>query len=179
MPFKLKPLVAVGVLVCSMGAADAAVRYEFTALSSFPYDVVVSLQGAFTLTVDDFIVPTDTGVTIAAAGLDSCSVLSPAGYACGDITIASFEDLMESVGFGIAGRDFGIAYYFDKGAFSTAGTHLTSDLTGFGDAQSGTLTVTVVPEPGVAAMLVAGLGLLAWLNSRNRPQRATTRHPVV
>lgn len=163
-------------LVCFAGGASAQVRYDFTAFSSFPVLSIGidSLKASFTLTTPDFIVPAGKRVSFPALSLDACSISSPSGFSCGRIDIGSYSAQMDNLSFGIAGTGVGITYYFDKGAFSTIGTHMTSDLSGFGAGQSASLTVTAVPEPETYAMMVAGLGMMGFIVRRRKVRAVNT-----
>jgi hypothetical protein len=168
-------------------AASAAVRYEFTAYSTFPSAFFVfganpeSVTGSFTVEVPSYI---GADTTFAPADLVS---FSATGSLTGVLTAGSQAftlsgDFEDSVTFRFVGGpdsfEAGAAYYFADGAFSAPGTY---DTVLFGSDQAGRLVVTdlggngggggggpVVPEPATWTMLIAGFGLVGGMLRRQR-----------
>ena len=147
--------------------ASAAVRYSFTALSSFE-----GISGSFEYTSPTFIA--DNRFTPVAA-FDACTVVTPVGGACtnGSHLFADTSpltdgqgDLFDSVAFSV--NNTNPEYYFADGAFSAVGTYQTVE---FGSAQAGTLTVSQVggvPEPATWALMIGGFGLVGTAARRRR-----------
>jgi hypothetical protein len=167
---------AVTALALAASPANAAVRYDFQAFSSFPLgepqDVVT---GNFSLTLADFIT---SSTTVPFAGLSSCSATgSVTGVMlCGEQTLSPVEGFNDFVGFGFF-QPLGFSavyYYFTPGALSAVGTY---DTVLFGQEQAGRLTVSVVggavPEPGSWAMMIAGFGLVGGVMRRKNTLSVT------
>ena len=160
--------------------AAASVSYEFDSPRTFPFSNRPSLALKFGLSANDFIAPGATDVQFAAPLLNSCVVSSPE-FACEsvsfsrtvaaegrDVVLFSVRDLTGQ------GRFTTYGYYFELGAFTNAGVHLT---VANNDVQPGTLTVAVfadtsapAPEPSSWAMMLSGFGLIggAMRYRRNR-----------
>jgi hypothetical protein len=143
-------------------AANAAIKYEFTALSTDSSLSFNSVSGSFTYTAPDFIA-SDT--TVPAADLSSCSasdsVLGALG--CGDQSfLVDFVPGHAIVEFGVTGpSDRGFFFYFDPSVFSTIGAYSTN---GGAPGQDGRLVVsevTGVPETPTWGLLALGFGGLA------------------
>ena len=150
--------------------ANAAVKYEFTALSTFASGPYTSVSGSFTYIAPDFIT---SNATVPLADLSSCSasnsVLGP--LSCGDQSFA-FDVFPPDVTieFGVTGpATTSFDYYFNSTAFSTIGTH---DTVLFGTDQAAELIVSqvagAVPEMPTWALLVMGFGGLAGVMSLRR-----------
>jgi hypothetical protein len=165
-----------------VGPAAAAVRYEFTALSSFPAAYFEfgappeTVTGSFTLEASNFIT---SNRSYAPAQLLS---FSATGSLTGALTAGTQQFVLSpgfdsSIIFGFVGGPFSFeanaAYYFEETAFSAPGTY---DTVLFGDDQKGRLVVTRigdggpggVPEPASWAMLIAGFGLVGGTLRRQR-----------
>ncbi len=171
--------------------ARAAVTYEFNALSGG-----YNNYGTFTVTLPG--VPTSTngiiGYEIPASQLTTCQAGSsgfgsiPAGaYPCAfqsfrnnDSRSSGSGDPYDIIVFGV---DFfnqpdvhgGLFYYFNSGAFETAGHHATVLL---GAQQAGTLNVyfSAVPEPATWALIILGFGAIGYAMRRQRSRRRSTVH---
>ena len=163
-------------LVLSAGAANAVVRYEFVALSSFPFNIGAGYETFSGGWVLETAAPIAPGDNFLPADLVSCSALgSISGVVdCSQQEIKSgfFEDDITIV-FGIENA-VGIYYYFEPESLYTYGVHFT---TIFGNDQGGTLTVSdvgdgAVPEPATWAMMIAGFGLVG-ASLRKRRDAAT------
>lgn len=163
---------ALGLATIALAApASALVRYEFTALSSFPINGE-AYSGGFTYTSPDFIT---SFRTVQPADLVNATLI---GSVSGALPIEASEFLPnffggDAVGFGFQPGGV-IYYYFPLGAFIQPGTYKTIV---FGDDQAGRLVVTdlgggngggVVPEPASWAMLIAGFGLVGGAIRRRR-----------
>ena len=152
---------AIAVLLAG-GAANANVRYDFTASSSFPFQGL-TYSGAFSVEVPDFITA-DT--TIPVSSLLSCSAMSSSGPVDCFSQSFYFDAAVgyDTVGFGVIAPtvppespNLQISYYFGEGIFSTPGTYSTLI---FGSDQAATLVVSLVPgvpEPSTWACVAAGL----------------------
>jgi hypothetical protein len=161
------------VVLGSGAPSAAAVRYEFTALSSFEVGTPPqSYTGSFTFTADGFIT---TFTAVPAASLDASVLIgSISGMLPGyDQRFEPGAFDLDLIGFGFAPGSF-LNYGFTLGAFSTPGTHETVI---FGTGQAGRLVVTDlsggggpggVPEPATWAMLIAGFGLVGATLRRRR-----------
>lgn len=154
-------------------AANAAIKYEFTAFSTASSLGFNSVSGLFTYTAPDFIA-SDT--TVPPADLSSCSasdsVLGALG--CGDQNfLVDFVPGHAIVEFGVTGpSDTGFFFYFDPSAFSTIGTYSTN---GGAAGQDGRLVVSdasSVPEMptwGLLALGFSGLAVAMSLRPRAIP----------
>lgn len=158
--------VAVAALVAfSTTPAAAAVRYVFTAHSSFD-----GVTGTFSYTAPSFIT---TNRFVPATDFDSCTIVTPAGGTCTfstpfivDPTGGAGIDPWDQIGFQV--NFLQPAYYFANGAFSTIGTHETTQ---FGAAQAATLVVSQVggvPEPSSWALMIGGFGIVGAAARRRR-----------
>ena len=161
--------------------ASAAIRYDFTAFSSFGFGPTENdhFMGSFSYIAPDFIDPPadTTPIFVPVGNLTSCSVTSSFGGAvCTDQAfLRNLSDDKTTVSFGVmdANTTNGIYYYFDVGAFTHVGSY---DTVIFGADQSGHLDVTRVadtnggvPEPGVWALMLIGFGGMgAALRARRR-----------
>lgn len=153
----------VAALAFSVVPANAAVRYDFEAFSSFPLGTPSDIvTGRFSLTLADFVT---SSKTVALADLTSCSAMGSVSGAlpCDKQILTVGGGFDDYVLFGLVQPDgpANVAYYFAPGALSAAGIY---DSTLFGKDQAGRLTVTVlggaVPEPASWAMMIAGFGLV-------------------
>ena len=175
-----KILLCVSAAYLAIFPAQAAVRYDFRALSSFPAGPNDDqITGGFSYTAPSFITTT---VNVAAANLSNCSVTGSVSGAipCGATSFQTSPGaIFDLVAFGVAfpaSPLSSVNYLFAPGAFAAAGTYQTIQ---FGANQAGTLTVTnlgvsAVPEPASWAMLIAGFGLVGGaLRSRNGRRRVT------
>jgi hypothetical protein len=150
--------------------ANAAVKYEFTAFSTFPTGVYTSVSGSFTYIAPDFVT---SNTFIAPADLASCSasdsVLNP--LTCSSQGFAfDVSPPQTTILFGVSGpQDTSFDYYFDPTAFSTVGVH---DTVFFGTDQAAQLAVSEVssvPEISTWAMMLlgfAGLGCAGYRRAR-------------
>lgn len=149
------------------GAAQAAVVYQFEALSSQPFNGE-TFTGSFTLTVDDFI----TQNTLSAQA-DSCNATSSLQGAAACTNPWFLIDLppdTDVIAFGVrdaTGGDLKLYFHFDDDAFSLVGTHQSLYL---GYDQAGTLTVSVVPEPSSLALMLASLAAVVGVRVRSSRQ---------
>ena len=156
----IKASVAMAALMLSTAQVNADVRYDFTALSSIPFEGY-SYTGAFSVVVPTFI---SNYTNIPVSALLNCSALTTTGPV--DCLDPSFE--FPQVGYDVIG--FGahaivplgespnllIYYYFSAGAFNSPGTYFSQI---YGAEQAGTLVVSVVPtvpEPTSGALLIVG-----------------------
>jgi hypothetical protein len=153
--------------------ANAAVRYDFTALSSFPIGADgETFTGAFSYTAPTFITGTFTQIPVAS--LSSCSAVGSLGPAtCGDQFFTQ-DSSFDHVEFGLASPFVtGINYNFAPGVFAAAGTYATVS---FGAEQAGTLVVTDlgagVPEPAAWSMMLIGFGAIGLVARTARRRMA-------
>ena len=155
--------VVVAALVSVSSNANAAVEYDFTALSAYPLGGE-TITGSFSVITPGFI---SADASFTGSAVKSCSVaMAPAiAASCSEQNFSLSQDPAHAtIEFGSLSAigDAHTYYYFDRNAFDTLGTHASEVL---GDAQAGILKVSevsAVPEPTSAAMLLAsGLGLLA------------------
>jgi PEP-CTERM motif len=160
---KILFIATAALVAISAGSANAAVRYDFEAFSSFPLGIpndVVS--GGFSVTLADFVI---SPTTVQASSLSSCFAFGSASgvLPCGNQILATQAGFDDYILFGFAQPQgpAQVAYYFGEGALSSVGIYLT---TAFGPDQAGRLTVTLVggavPEPASWAMMIAGFGLV-------------------
>jgi hypothetical protein len=171
-----KTLIAAVALLGAFAAAapaSAAVKYSFTALSSFDFGPGGgSVRGSWTYIAPGFIIGpatltvadlSGTCVAFSTAGPTSCSnqsfYPSPA-FDIPDTVIIAFGTTIGATPF----------YQFADGAFTTFGVHNT---TRFGTAQQAILEVTdlggnAVPEPATWALMIAGFGLVGLAVRRRR-----------
>ncbi len=170
MSVKLAILALAGVLAASPAAA--AVTYQFTALSSFPFNANGNgdeeFTGSFEVTVPSAV---NTFTVFPAASLTSCTMLGSISGAipCGTQSFR-YDFVPGSLTVAFAGPTFEIFYYFDAIASTTNGTW---DTTIFGTDQQGILVTSGaatggVPEPANWAMLIAGFGLTGAVMRRRR-----------
>lgn len=172
----LRPLAATAALVLALAGtqpAGAAVRYVFTAHSSFE-----NISGALSYTAPNFI--TDNRF-VSVAQMDACVVTTPAAASCTAASpffantsgvSSSGNDDYDLIGFQTSvGQP---AYYFANGAFGAVGTYQTVE---FGADQAATLvvkSVAGVPEPAAWMTLLLGFGALGGvLRSRQTRFRST------
>jgi hypothetical protein len=167
MHVRVKTLLAIASLALVGGQANADVRYDFTAFSSYPFEEY-AYTGTFSVVVPTFITA-DT--TIPVASLLSCAAASSAGPVnCFDQSFLfnvspGYDTIFLGVFKAVAPPEtpnLFIAYYFNDGIFSTPGT-FSSQI--FGTDQAATITVTVlpsIPEPAVWGYLAVGLLGLSW-----------------
>lgn len=150
--------------------ASAAVRYDFTALSSFD-----GVTGSFSFTTSNFITQ---NLFVPAANLDNCTVLTPVGGSC-TFSSAFFADTSTLSGSGTDTSDiigFQVnfsqpAFVFANGAFGAFGTYQTIE---FGSNQAGVLVVSqagAIPEPASWAMMITGFGLVGAAMRRKAAAR--------
>jgi len=147
----------------------ADVQYSFTALSSTDFNGE-SFTGSFSVVVPDFIT---ANTTIPVASLSSCSAVSSLGPAsCIDQNFyphfgtGPFND---ALAFGVSSAatpNVNFYYYFDEGDFGQLGTFQTNSVL---SNQTGTLTITAVPEASTWAMMAVGLVCMAVLVRRRTP----------
>ena len=164
---KLLVAAAAGLAFVLSAPADAAVRYDFKALSSYDHGPFFGVTtGGFVYDAPSFIT-TDT--IVPASALVSCSVTSTAGpVACWQQEFA-FDAVLFGVLSPIGGGQ--INYFFPTGAFGAVGTYKTIYFHGF---QDGTLVVSKVtagpgvPEPATWATLILGFGAVGSLVRRRR-----------
>jgi hypothetical protein len=170
----MKRLLAVLLTATSFAAvpANATVRYDFTAFSSFDTNGEQITGGGFSFVASSFLTD-DTNIPFG--NLLSCSVSTTASSGtCLDQDML-FHVLQgyQTVSFGIStalNPSIGIYYYFDDGAFGAVGTY-ESQL--FGADQAGRLVVTdlgggAVPEPATWAMMIAGFGAVGFAMRRRQ-----------
>lgn len=167
-------LAAAGAIVAAIAAQQAAatVRYDFTAISSYPpLGDSESYSGSFTYVAPTFVV---APATIPTEALASCSVVSSIGNpaACAPMAFMNFFlPFGVNIGFGIASPNYNgqLFYYFDPVSFTTAGTY---DNILNGGGQLGRLVVTdlggAVPEPASWALMIAGFGVVGAALRRRR-----------
>jgi PEP-CTERM motif len=158
--------------------AHAAIRYDFTAFSTFSQAWFVfgappeTISGSFTLTTPTYI---SSNRTVMPGALTS---FSATGSLTGPLTAGrqrfNVDAFNDSIIFGFVGGpdsfEAAAAYYFAAGALSAPGTY---DTVLFGQDQAGRLVVTNlggpgVPEPASWAMLIAGFGLMGAVQRRQR-----------
>jgi len=163
-------IVIAGLTLFLDNPANAAVRYEFTANSSFEYNGEKINGGGFTFDAPNFV---SHDLSLPLASLTSCSVsttVQPSGGSC------QSQDLYLSASFNYFG--FGINttlnpqsfiyYYFAPEAFGAPGTY---DSIAFAE-NSGRLVVTelagAVPEPSTWAMMLVGFGAIGTAMRRRK-----------
>ena len=162
-------------------AANANVRYDFTALSSFPFQGS-SYTGTFSVEVPDFITA-DT--TLPVSSLLACSATSSTSGPVDCFSQSFYFDVSvgyDTVGFGVIANTvppesptLQIYYYFGEGSFSTPGMY-TSQI--FGNDQAATLVVSLVPsipEPSTWACVAVGLFCLQRAVRRRGTQQLSLR----
>lgn len=145
---------AAAACICSSAMAD--VEYSFAVSETASYNGE-TFSGSFTLVTDDFIA---SAATFQPDELLSCTVESSLGNPawCIDQRFVFAGTVLEGIGFGLASAGITSSYnyfYFAPGTFGTPGDHVS----GFPN-QNATLTVSVVPEPATAVMLMLGLALV-------------------
>lgn len=172
----LTKLLAAATLVLAMAApaAQASVRYDFNALSSFGIGPNLDdiITGSFSFIAPTFIT---ASTTVDPGDLAACAGSGTNGPVSCTTQVFMPGGLYDQVQFGIlspASGDYHIYYNFAPGAFTTVGTHNTVL---FGADQQGVLTVTDlggggpgVPEPTTWALMIAGFGLTGSLLRRRR-----------
>lgn len=175
MPRALRILALVGTVASlaalSPATADAQVRYEFTAFSSFPIGSLGEVTGSWSAVLAGF--ATD-GTVLVPSALESCTATSSliGPVACDNQTFQPFTFASDDViGFGVDGAT--VYYYFDDAVFQTLGTHETNNR--LGPQQAGRLVVSLVsvpvPEPSSAVLVVSALaGLFAARRRRSVPR---------
>jgi hypothetical protein len=138
------------------GAAHADVTYTFSGLSSAFFSPA---QQLFTITVPTFItadtafLPGDLAVGSCTSSVETCTSIH--------FLIAPFGPSYDAIDFKTT-RTTSL-YFFEPGAFGAVGTYQTQ--VGF---NTGTLTVTAVPEPQTYAMMLAGLALMGFVVRRRK-----------
>ena len=149
--------------------AMAEVRYDFTAHSSFPSGGY-SYTGSFSVVVADFI--SGYAQILWPAMLTCSSSPSPVLQGCLGATFDSGPPSSgDSIAFRVRVLDpnavyADVYYYFADGAFATPGTHASQIL---GPRQAATLVVSsisAVPEPAAAVLLIPGMLMLAAISRR-------------
>lgn len=170
MKFPQKACIAAIMLVASGSAAEATVRYEFTALSSRPVEFLngpETVTGSFTLVVPDFIVPTQV---FQPAALVSCTAT---GSVSGDLPCEAIafttQPPFATVQFTVFGEN--INYFFSTNTFGETGSFDSVVLTD----QRATLVITdlpgvsgPIPEPATWALMIAGFGAVGGALRRRR-----------
>ena len=160
MKLDIKMSVVMAALLLSTYKVNANVRYDFTALSSLPFEGY-SYTGSFSVVVPSFI---SSFTTIPVSTLLHCSALTSSGSInCFDPSFEFFQVGYDAIGFGVHAivapgespnlRNY---YYFKGGAFSTPGAYSSF----FGADQAGTLVVSVVPtvsEPAAGTLAILGV----------------------
>lgn len=158
-------LIAASAMAMLAIPAQAAVRYDFTLLSTEPSTFGESTTASFSYTSPDFI---SVFTNLPAASLTGCSAMGTiSGPLVCDSTLF-FNSFFgnATVGITLSGRAVGPAVTtffatFDPGIFLTAGTYETPAAS----IQAGRLVVTnlgpgAVPEPATWAMMLMGFGLV-------------------
>ena len=168
-----------GVALALAAPSQAAIRYDFTAFSSFP-NAYFEFGAPPEIVTGSFSVITPTYINSARSiAPGALTAFSANGSLTGALTAGPqiFQPSggnEDSIIFGFVGGPFNFqasaAYYFADGAFSAPGTY---DTVLFGQDQAGRLVVTNlggpgVPEPASWAMLIAGFGLMGAVQRRRR-----------
>ena len=159
-----------------MGAATAAnaeIRYDFTAISALPFNGYPQwgeVTGSFTYYSPTFLAPTaSTPIAVQASDLASCAATSSleGSFACGSQGFQYYTPTpsggpYDVVLFGFLPQEPTfpyLFYYFDPSAFTTLGDHYTVV---FGADQEGELVVSgSVPELSTWALTFVGFAGLA------------------
>ena len=166
----LGALSAAALAVCA-ASAQAAVRYDFVAQSSYGVGQTnETFSGSFSYLAPTFIT---SSTTIPITALTSCSAVGSLGSAtCRDQDF-NVDPVYPWVHFKLQSATTGpvaIAYYFNASDFRTVGTHDSQLL---GPQQFAQLTVTNlggggVPEPTTWALMIGGFGLAGVTLRRRR-----------
>jgi hypothetical protein len=161
-------------LFCFVGTVGAQVRYDFTGPLPGWFSSPTP-QASFTLMTPDYLVATPNGYEfpVGSQGLSSFSIdFLPKEYVPEKVGFGfgTGKDTWDSIGIWVhnnqTGGGYGFGYFFEKGAFSSLGTHATIW------GEQGSLTVTAVPEPETYAMLLVGLGLMGAIARRRNQSQA-------
>lgn len=168
-------LSALAVLATSQ--AQAAVRYDFEALSSFPAGTAPDvITGSISFVAADFIgSATDAPLTNCLANGSATGALT-----CRQVTFSPGLFGYDAVNFGVGladGSTAGPLYYFNPGAFAAVGVYNTVL---FDADQAGRLTVTnlstgAVPEPASWAMMMTGFGMVGGALRHRHTRRRVTK----
>lgn len=167
----LQRLAVAGALAGAVVAAHADVRYDFTALSTIEDDSFQVYSGSFTFVTSDFV---HDYTELSPSQLVSCSVVTASGTpaSCGTQQFwpagSGIADDWDTIGFGTSTSEIPEQwhyFYFPAQAFTATGVYASGLL---GAQQSGTLTVSAVPEAAVWAQLAAGLAAVGSLVRRRR-----------
>lgn len=174
--------ITAAVIALSAPAANASIRYDFTALSAYP-DQNESLTGNFSLLEDSYLTFDSMFMMIKSSSLTSCSVKSSLdnsgscstyqflSHNNGGHDVVQFDRVSNIHSGGI-----GSSWSFALGAFSKTGTYEAEP---YDARQAGTLVVTdtnapvvAVPEPATWTLLLAGCGVIAFALRRRKATNA-------
>lgn len=170
---KLRSLALGAFTACAATAANAEIRYDFTAISAEPvngYPQWGEVTGSFTYYSPTFLVPTaSTPIAVQASDLASCAATSSleGSFPCGSQAFqydpgSPPEGPYDVVFFGFLPPEPTfpyLFYYFDPSAFTTLGDHYTVV---FGADQEGELVVSgTLPELSTWVLTFVGFAGLA------------------